>query len=207
MHQHTWLHNETPYFLCNLKKKPSLSPFSNISLAIHVLYVHVHLSRTHMFTHMVTWCVFYHNSMQVLPGNWVLGGGGAHLLQLDIFHGNCILMWASQKRHEWHTDPMAEIILEQWPIKKQGEGGLRSCLLWYFSCQTEPRKKPLKIQDNATCAYFGVTQLLSPEVNGTWSGSTQHVRRVEDDITTNWRLSPQASESFIASSKVKWCLF
>lgn len=64
-----------PTFSVTLKKL-SPCPGSNISLAIHVC-MHMHLSRTHMFTctYKVTLRVSHQNSMQVLPGNWELGGG------------------------------------------------------------------------------------------------------------------------------------
>lgn len=87
MHQHTWLHNETPYFLCNLKKN-ALPPLSLIS---HLPYicVHVHPPRAHTQTRIACFPPKQHASSA-----WKLRAGrrGTHLLQLDIFHGNRILM-------------------------------------------------------------------------------------------------------------------
>lgn len=92
MHQHTWLHNETPYFLWNLKKNLSPSSLSNISLAIHVCarasvtHTHVHM---HGQSNIACFPPKQHASSAWKPRD---GRRGTHLLQLDIFHGNCILM-------------------------------------------------------------------------------------------------------------------
>lgn len=178
-------------------KRPTFSvtltkPLSTISLAIHVC-ARASVAHTHVHMHGQS------NMARFPPKQWANSAWKPRWEEGYSF--------ASTGHFPWQLHPdvsqSEETRVAHWPNggdhpgavtdKETGCGGLKSCLLWYFSCQTEPKKKPLKIQSNVKCTYFGVTQLLSPEINGTWSGSTKHVRRVEADITANRRLSPQAS--------------
>lgn len=196
-----------PTFSVTLKK--TSLPRVSLICPLPYMCVRVHPSHTHVHTHGQSNVACF-PPKQHANSAWKLRDGrrGTHLLQLDIFHGNCILMWASQRRHVWHTDPMAEIILEQCPDKKeQGEGGLKSCLLWHFPCQTEPRKGPWKSRAMFYVSIFVPIICFHPKLRGHDLDKQSMIRTEEADITDNWRLSLQAFESCIASFNVNCCLF
>lgn len=106
---------------------------------------------------------------------WKLSDGrrGAHLLQLDIFHGNRILMRASQKRHVCHTDPMAEIIPE-W-----------SCLLMSkLSQRKRPRSRAmLHLLLSLSIACFPL-ELMGHDLD-----QQSMIAAQEADISDNWVVS------------------
>lgn len=197
MHQHTWLHNEMPYFLCNLKKMLSL-------LSLWYVTCHtcactcIHPTHTHTLTPVACFPPKQYASSAWKPRD---GRRGAHLLQLDIFHGNRILMWASQKRHVWHTDPMAEIVQEQWPDKETGWGG------WSLVFSGTSHVKLSQSDPEPCCIYFYFVSLsyfpLKLMAHDLDQQST--IITEEAEITDSWGLSPQTSESFIATFKVNCC--
>lgn len=180
------------------------------------MHMHPSHTHTHMFTctYKVTLRVFHQNSMQVLPGNWELGGGV--LICFSWTFSMATASWCEPVRRDtcgtltqwqrssWSSDP----IKKQGGVGGWGAGGVEALSSLALLMSNWAKEKPLKIQSNVVCTYLHVTLLLSPEVNGRHDLDIQSRIRTEvADITDNWMLSPQASESFIASFKVNWCLF
>lgn len=186
---------------------------SNAVSHLPYMCVHVHPSLTHMFTCMdkVTLRVFHQNSMEVLPGNWEMGGGV--LICFKWTFSMVTASWCEPVRRDT-CGTLTQWQRSSWssdPIKKQGVcvgvgGKLKSCLLWHFSCQTESRKSPWRSRATLYILIF-VSLSCFPKLMGHDLDKQSMIRTEEADITDNWRLSPQASESFIASFKVKCCLF
>lgn len=204
MHQHTWLHNETPYFLCNLKKN-ALPPLYLIS---HLPYIYVHVHPLRARTHKLTSRVFHQKSVQVLPGNWEMGGG-----VLICFNWTFSMATAS-----WCEPVRGDVrgTLTQWqrssgssdPIKKQGEGVEVLSSLALLMSNRAKEKPPEDPESCCICFYFVSLTCFSLKLRGHDLDQQSVIRTEEADITDSWRLSPQAAESaFIATFKVNCCSF
>lgn len=112
MHKYTSLHNHMPYFLCNIK-----SPFP--LLISHSLYEFAHISITQIHTHTYSHIVYTPKHSQHVNPAWKLERRSFICSNWTFSMATASWLRASYMRHVWHTDPMAETILEQWPDKKR----------------------------------------------------------------------------------------
>lgn len=189
MHQHTWLHNETPYFLCNLKK----TSLPRLSLISHLLYmcVHVHPSRTHMFTCVdkVTLRVFHQNSMQVLPGNWEMGGGV--LICFNWTFSMATASWCEPVRRDT-CGTLTQWQRPSWssdPIKKQAEGGWSAVFSGTSHVKLSQGKAPEDPEQGYMYLFSCHSAVFPPKLTGHDLDQQSMIRTEEADITDNWRLS------------------
>lgn len=157
--------------------------------------VHVHPPHTHQ----LPLCVFHQNSMQVLPGNWEMGGGV--LICFNWTFSMATASWCEPVRRDMCGT------LTQWqrssrssdPIKKQGEGveALSSLALLMSNWA------------KAIQSHVVFTSILCHSIAFLWTAhdldQQSTIITEEADTTDSWGLSPQTSESFIATFKVNCC--